>query len=67
MMDEVLKINRYPEKNFIKLKSILAERFGVSSSSVGLGHGAGGVLDTLAKTFISRVTKSSPVKDIRTV
>jgi len=53
MMDEVLNINNYPEKNFIRLKSILAEKYTLSSSCVGLGHGAGGVLDTLAKTFIS--------------
>ncbi len=53
MMDEVLKINSYPEKNFIRLKSILAERNNLAAENIGLGHGAGGVLDTLAKTFIS--------------
>lgn len=53
MIDEVVKINHYPEKNFIRLKNILAEKFGFSANQIGLGHGAGGVLDTLAKTFIN--------------
>ena len=53
MMDEVLNINSYPEKNFIRLKSILADRVALTPAHVALGHGAGGVLDTLAKTFIS--------------
>ncbi|MFP9227945.1 histidinol-phosphate transaminase [Pectobacterium cacticida] len=53
MIEEVYKIGNYPEKNFIRLKSILAEMHGLSSTNIGLGHGAGGVLDTLAKTFIS--------------
>lgn len=53
MVDEVVKINNYPEKNFICLKHILAKKYGFSSDYIGLGHGAGGVLDTLAKTFIN--------------
>ena len=53
MRDEVSKINTYPEKNFIKLKSILADSYNLRPEFVALGHGAGGVLDTLAKTFIN--------------
>ena len=53
MMEEVSRINSYPEKNFIRLKSVLADQYHLTSASVGLGHGAGGVLDTLAKTFIN--------------
>jgi len=52
MVAEINKLNVYPEKNFIRLKNILAERFGVDSTYVGIGHGAGGVLETIARTFL---------------
>lgn len=49
---EIDKLNIYPEKNFIRLKNILGEQFGVDGSYVGIGHGAGGVLETIARTFL---------------
>lgn len=52
MAAEIGKINVYPEKNYIKLKKLLGEKFGVDSDCVSLGHGAGNVLDEIAKTFL---------------
>ena len=53
MRDEVSLINIYPERNYIKLKELLADKFGVADSTwVSLGHGAGNVLDSIAKTLL---------------
>jgi len=52
MTAEISKINMYPEKNYIKLKKLLAEKFGVNSDYISLGHGAGNVLDEIAKIFL---------------
>lgn len=52
MASEINRLNIYPEKNFIKLKNLLGEKYGLDGSYIGLGHGAGGVLETLAKTFL---------------
>lgn len=53
MRDEVAMINIYPERNYIKLKELLADRFGLEDASwVSLGHGAGNVLDSIAKTLL---------------
>lgn len=52
MASEIGKLNIYPEKNFIRLKNLLGEKFGVDGSYVGIGHGAGGVLETIARTFL---------------
>lgn len=54
MTDEVLVMNRYPEVNFIKLRQLLGEKNGFDSTYVGLGHGAGGVLETIARLFIEK-------------
>ena len=52
MTSEISKLNIYPEKNFIKLKKLLGEKYGLNSSYIGIGHGAGGVLETIARTFL---------------
>lgn len=52
MIKEVDKIYMYPDYEYEKLKEILAEMNNLKSSNVALGHGAGGVLETLAKAFI---------------
>lgn len=52
MTAEIGRINVYPEKNFKKLKKLLGEKFGISSDYIGLGHGAGNVLEEIAKTFL---------------
>lgn len=52
MGEEVKKLNIYPEKNYIKLKKVVGEKFGVDGDWVSLGHGAGNVLDEVAKTLL---------------
>lgn len=52
MQDEVGLINIYPEKNYIKLKELIGAKFGVDDEWVSLGHGAGNVLDMIAKTLL---------------
>lgn len=52
MISEINRINIYPEKNFKKLKMLLGEKFGVSKDYISLGHGAGSVLEEIAKTFL---------------
>ncbi len=52
MEQELRRANVYPEKNYVRLRQLLAARLGLQESWIGLGHGAGNVLDTVAKTFL---------------
>ena len=52
MIQEVRRMNIYPEKNFIKLKNILGDKYGLTEDNIGIGHGAGGIIETVAKTFL---------------
>lgn len=52
MIQEVRRMNIYPEKNFIKLKKILGDKYGLTEDNIGIGHGAGGIIETVAKTFL---------------
>ena len=52
MIEELPLIGVYPETNFIKLKGILGKKFNLTSEYIGLGHGGGGVLETIARLFI---------------
>ncbi len=52
MQKELARTNVYPEKNYERLRRLLGEKHGVTSDWIALGHGAGNVLDTIAKTFI---------------
>lgn len=52
MQAELGRINIYPEKNYIKLKDLLGAKLGVDGSWISLGHGAGNVLDSVAKTLL---------------
>jgi len=52
MAEEIGLLNIYPERNYIHLKELLAEKFGVGSDWISLGHGAGNVLDSIAKTLL---------------
>lgn len=52
MSQELLKIGMYPEANFIKLRETLGKKFNLTSEYIGLGHGGGGVLETIARLFI---------------
>lgn len=52
MHSEISRINIYPEKNYRRLKKLLGEKFGIGTDYISLGHGAGNVLEEIAKTFL---------------
>lgn len=52
MTEELKSIQIYPEINFIKLRETLAKKFNLTSEYIGIGHGGGGVLETIARLFI---------------
>lgn len=52
MEKELPLIGIYPEANFIKLRKTLGEKFNLTADYIGLGHGGGGVLETIARLFI---------------
>lgn len=52
MEQELRRANVYPEKNYVRLQELLGDKLGLSRRWIGLGHGAGNVLDTIAKTFL---------------
>lgn len=52
MIDEVSQVFMYPDNTYEELKSLLAMQNGLESDQVAISHGAGGMLETLAKTFI---------------
>lgn len=52
MREELNRANIYPEKNYVRLKELLAKKLGLTPEWIALGHGAGNVLDTVAKTFL---------------
>ncbi|AKA69518.1 histidinol-phosphate transaminase [Clostridium scatologenes] len=52
MTEELSAIGIYPEINFIKLRETLGKKFNLTSEYIGLGHGAGGVLETISRLFI---------------
>ncbi len=52
MTQELKRLHVYPEKNFVRLKNLLGAKVGLDGTYIGLGHGAGGVLETIARTFL---------------
>lgn len=52
MIDEIDNVFMYPDQTYEALKEILSKKFMVSSEQIAIGHGAGGILETLARTFI---------------
>ena len=52
MEEEIKTLNTYPDTNFNDLKEVIACKYGVDSSYIAVSHGSGGMLQTLAKTFI---------------
>ncbi len=52
MQQEVDRIHSYPDSSFEEIKRLLGELHGVSPASVAISHGAGGMLETIARTFI---------------
>lgn len=52
MLEAVESINIYPETTFARLKTSIASVYGLGAENVAIGHGAGGILETIAKTFL---------------
>ncbi|MBP1925110.1 histidinol-phosphate aminotransferase [Sedimentibacter acidaminivorans] len=52
MERELKSLNTYPDTNFNEIKEVIGEKFGVDTSYIAVSHGSGGMLQTLAKTFI---------------
>ncbi|MFW6361950.1 MAG: histidinol-phosphate transaminase [Spirochaetota bacterium] len=52
MRQEVTSLHTYPDNSFIQIKRQIAGVYGVDEQWVAVSHGAGGMLETLAKTFI---------------
>lgn len=54
MIDEINQLYMYPDKTYETLKIQLAKLYDISPSQLALSHGAGGMLETLARTFIEK-------------
>ncbi len=52
MQRELVTLNTYPDNSFLEIKKLIAARFGLDPGFVSISHGAGGMLETLAKTFL---------------
>lgn len=52
MQQEVDRLHSYPDSSFEEIKRLLGELHGVRPDSVAISHGAGGMLETIARTFI---------------
>jgi histidinol-phosphate aminotransferase len=52
MRDALHRINSYPEATFVELKGVIASLYGLIAESIAIAHGAGGMLETLARTFL---------------
>ena len=52
MQQEVLQLHTYPDNSFVEMKRKIAEMYGLDERWIAVSHGAGGMLETLAKTFV---------------
>jgi len=52
MVDEISRMNMYPDVSFRELKERIAGQFGLTPEWVALSHGAEGMLQTLGKVFL---------------
>ena len=52
MVDEISRLNMYPDVSFRELKELIAGQFGLKPDWVALSHGAEGMLQTLGKVFL---------------
>ncbi|WZL73027.1 histidinol-phosphate transaminase [Clostridiaceae bacterium 35-E11] len=52
MQKELTSLYMYPDSDFNEIKSAIAGKFGIDDAYISIAHGAGGMLQTLAKTFI---------------
>ncbi len=47
------EITRYPDGNGFKLKTVLAEKYGVELNQITLGNGSNEILELVARTFLT--------------
>lgn len=52
MKGALSRINSYPESTFVELKRVIAAVYELGHENVAIAHGAGGMLETLARTFL---------------
>lgn len=52
MQDALSAIHTYPENSFVELRQRIGSVYGLSGDHVAIAHGAGGMLETIARTFI---------------
>lgn len=52
MRDALERINSYPEATFLELKGVIASLYALQAENIAIAHGAGGMLETLARTFL---------------
>lgn len=52
MQESLHSIHAYPEASFVELRKLIGEKLGLAAGNVAIAHGAGGMLETLARTFI---------------
>jgi len=68
MVDEISRMNMYPDVSFRELKERIAGQFGLTPEWVALSHGAEGMLQTLGKVFLDPEDEVRPLQgDLRSV
>lgn len=53
ILRSVTGINRYPEDDFLEAKQVIASQFGLKATNVGLGSGAGNIIETISKMVLN--------------
>jgi histidinol-phosphate aminotransferase len=52
MRREVSLLHTYPDNSFVEIKHLIGRMYGLDEQWIAVSHGAGGMLETLARTFI---------------
>jgi len=45
-------IHTYPESSFVELRELIGDLYGLTADHIAIAHGAGGMLETIARMFI---------------
>ncbi|MDA3951190.1 MAG: histidinol-phosphate transaminase [Spirochaeta sp.] len=52
MTEALGQIHTYPESSFVELRNRIAELYDLTADHIAIAHGAGGMLETIARMFI---------------
>ena len=52
MQAELNRLNEYPDASFLELRGKLGELMELTADHIAIGHGAGGILETIAGAFL---------------